>query len=125
MAGRASHTLPMTTSTDLVQRIVTRLFTPEQVEHVLAELLSCSDSAPPGEQSRVQVAVLKLYDEDPRRDLLAWTRAAALDYRDVILWAEHPSRAQVRDFHDRSPAEQKAMRAEDRRLLKAWLDRVS
>jgi hypothetical protein len=115
----------MTTSADLVHRIVTHLFTPGQVEHVLAELLSCSESAPPSEQSRVQVAVLKLYDEDPKRDLLVWTRAAAVDYRDVLLWAEYPSRAQVRNFLDRSPAEQKAMRAEDRRLLKAWLDRVS
>lgn len=115
----------MTSSADLVHRIVTRLFTLEQFEHVLSDLLACSASAPPGERSRVQVAVLKLFDEDPNRDLLVWTRAAALDYRDVLLWAEYPSRARARTFLHRSPAEQKAMRAEDRRLLKAWLDRFS
>ena len=70
------------------------------------------------------MAVLKLYEEDPKRDLLIWTRAASLDYRDVLLWAEYPSEAQP-TFLSAPPSDQKAMRVEDRRLLKAWLDRVS
>lgn len=52
----------------LIVAMVQRLFEPEQVASVLSRLRDCVQLAPDGEKARVQVGVLKLFDEDPLRD---------------------------------------------------------
>lgn len=76
--------MPMTVAPDLVATIVRRMFGTDALERVLVALQACSATAPATEAGRVQLAVLKLYDEDPGRNLATWTSAAKTDYRDVL-----------------------------------------
>lgn len=115
----------MTVASDLVNSIVARLFEAEQIEFVQSALLSCSTAAPAGERDRVQVAVLKLYDEDTNRDLAAWARAAEQDYRDVLYWAETPGQAALGARPGLSATQLKAVRAADRAQFATWLKRVT
>jgi hypothetical protein len=75
---------------------VRSLFAPEQVAPVIRQLSECVQNAPEGEKLRVQLAVLKLYDEDPARDLEKWLAATRGDYRDALFWAEYPRQARYR-----------------------------
>ncbi len=105
--------------------ITKRLFPSDQVETVLAALASCSANAPTGEQGRIQIAVLKLYAEDPDRNLNTWVTAANVDYRDVLVWAERPSIARQQTRHELTPGELKALRAQDKAQFEAWLRSVA
>lgn len=105
-------------------KITERLFPPDKVESVLAALASCSADAPTGEQDRIQIAVLKLFAEDPDRNLNTWVTAARVDYRDVLLWAERPSIARQRSRPEFTPSEFKALRAQDKAQFEAWLRSV-
>jgi hypothetical protein len=87
---------PAGLSADHVSAKVRGLFAPEQVESVLRQLSECVQNAPEGEKLRVQLAVLKLYDEDPERDLDKWLAATRGDYRDALFWAEYPRQARYR-----------------------------
>jgi hypothetical protein len=87
---------PAGPTADDVNAKVRGLFAPEQVESVLRQLRECVQSAPEGEQLRVQMAVLKLYDEDPARDLGKWLAATRGDHRDALFWAEYPRQARYR-----------------------------
>jgi hypothetical protein len=84
---------PAGPTADDVSAKVRSLFAQEQVESVLRELSDCVHHAPEGEKLRVQLAVLKLFDEDPARDLGRWLAAARGDYRDALFWAEYPKQA--------------------------------
>jgi hypothetical protein len=87
---------PAGLSADHVNAKVRGLFAPEQVDSVLRQLSACVQKAPEGEKPRVQLAVLKLYDEDPARDLDKWLAATRGDYRDALFWAEYPRQARYR-----------------------------
>jgi hypothetical protein len=106
-------------------RIVQRLFPADQVEAVREALDSTTVGAPAGDRDRIQVAVLKLYCEDPHRNLNVWVKAANVDYRDVLLWAETPSLARQRIRLELTPEELKALRAQDKAQLDAWLRSVA
>ena len=106
-------------------KIVQRLFPDDQVEAVLKALDSSTEGSPAGDRDRIQVAVLKLYCEDPHRNLNAWVKAANIDYRDVLLWAETPSLARQRIRPVLTSKELKALRAQDKAQLDAWLRSVA
>ena len=112
-------------TSDLVFRIAARVFGPKQVDSALAVLIEGSAGAPDTECERVQLAVLKLYEEDSTRDLAKWARAAAADYRDVLYWAESPGEAQAGAQSRITPERLKALRTADRKQLSAWLNRVA
>lgn len=115
----------MTAASDLVVRAVARLCGPDEAVRVLAALRACSATAPSAERDRVQLAVLKLWDEDSAHDLDTWARAAETDYRDVLYWAESPGEAGAGDRARLSSAQLQALRAADRDQLAAWLERVA
>ena len=115
----------MTGTSDLVFRIAVRAIGPEQVDSALAALIESSAGAPDTERERVQLAVLKLYEEDSGRDLAKWARAAKADYRDVLYWAESPGEAQAGAHSRISPERLKALRIADHEQLAAWLNRVA
>ncbi len=115
----------MTVSSDLVGRVVARLFGPDEIDLVLQALSACTADAPSGERDRVQLAVLKLCDEDPSRNLHTWSLAAKKDYRDVLFWAESPGEAKTGGNARLSPAELKALRVADRGQLAAWRNSVA
>lgn len=115
----------MTSSSDLVVKVVIRLFGTGEAERVLQVLDQCSAAAPAAERNRVGLAVLKLYDEDSARNLDRWSLAARTDYRDVLLWAECPSEASAGAGGRLSPAELKDQRTADRRQYAAWLKGVA
>lgn len=106
-------------------KVVQRLFPADQVEAVLEAVASSTEGAPAGEQDRIQIAVLKLYSEDPHQNLNRWVKAAIVDYRDVLLWAESPSIARRRSRPELTPSELKALRAQDKAQLDAWLRSVA
>lgn len=115
----------MTVSSDLVVRVVTRLFSSDEVDRVLQTLSACTVDVPSAERDRVQLAVLKLCDEDSARNFDKWSLAAKADFRDVLLWAESPGEASTGSRTRLSPAELKALRAADRGQLAAWLNSVA
>jgi hypothetical protein len=106
-------------------KIAQRLFPADQIGAVLEALHSSTEGAPAGDRDRVQVAVLKLYCEDPHGNLNAWVNAAKVDYRDVLLWAETPSLARQHTRLELTPKELKALRAQDKAQLDAWLRSVA
>jgi hypothetical protein len=103
-------------SAALIARKVARLF-PDPLQR--AEVEGLLDGV--GED-RVKLAILKLSGGDIEA-LGEAAAAAALDWRDVIAWAEYPE--QMRAGHGGvAPecAEGRAMRRRDERQLRRWLE---
>ena len=73
------------------------------------------------ETPRVQLAILKLSQDDPAK-LLEYIEAAKVDYRDVLAWAEYPEqfRTGATRFNT-APNEYEAMLERDRMQYEAWL----
>lgn len=115
----------MTVPSDLVVKVVIRLFGSNGTERVLHSLKKCSAEVPVAERDRVQLAVLKLCDEDSTRNLDRWAVAAQTDYRDVLLWAECPGEASADARARLSSKELRAYRAADRGQYAAWLKSVA
>jgi hypothetical protein len=73
-------------------------------------------------EDRVKLAILKLSGGDIEA-LRQAAAAAALDWRDVVAWAEYPE--QMRAGHgevEPGSAEGRAMRRRDARQLRRWLE---
>jgi hypothetical protein len=105
----------------VIPTAVRRLFPADQVEAVIAQLLRSAQFAPSGEWIRVQLAVLKLYEEDPARGLEAWINSAAADYRDVLFWAESPGQSAAGARRTMSAVELKKTRKLDHEQYATWL----
>jgi hypothetical protein len=74
------------------------------------------------ERLRVQLAIVKLSDED-RRDCPAhYVDAARNDYRDVLAWAEHPQQLRP-DWFTLSVTERAKVTKADRQQYARWLAR--
>lgn len=74
------------------------------------------------ERLRVQLAIVKLSDEDKRDSPTHYVEAARADYRDVLAWAEFPQ--QVRpDWFSLSVTERAKVTKADRQQYARWLAR--
>jgi hypothetical protein len=103
----------------LVMQIVRRVFLGREPADVLAVLDRYGTESYHRERERVQLAILKLCEEEGRDDPAAYVDAACADYRDVLAWAESPNLSRKAVCTD--PAERKKLIAEDRAQYQAWL----
>ena len=73
------------------------------------------------ESERVQIAILKLSEGDPKK-LIDYIDAARIDYRDVLAWAEYPEQMQSGKSRFNTPmGEYDAVLKRDRLQYEAWL----
>lgn len=103
----------------LVVQIVRRVFPGREPAEVLAVLDRYGAEGHHRERERVQLAILKLCDEEARDDPTAYVEAACADYRDVLAWAESPNLSRRTVCKD--PAERDKLLARDRAQYLAWL----
>ena len=68
---------------------VKRTFPPERTLEVMGLLDGYGPESDESERARVQLAIVKLSDGDERK-LIQFVDAAAVDFRDVLYWAEYP-----------------------------------
>jgi hypothetical protein len=74
------------------------------------------------ERTRVQLAIIKLTDEDKRESPKHYVETACHDHRDVLAWAEFPQ--QVRpDWFSLSVTERAKVAKADRQQYARWLAR--
>jgi hypothetical protein len=71
------------------------------------------------DKERVQLAILKLCDEEGCDDPTAYVETACADYRDVLAWAESPNLSRTAICKD--PVEREKLLARDRAQYLAWL----
>lgn len=71
---------------------------------------------------RVQLAVVKLSDEDDRDSPTHYLDAARTDYRDVLAWAEYPQQLRP-DWFTLSVTERAKVLKSDRQQYARWLAR--
>ena len=109
----------MTQPSELVLQIFNKLFGPNpDVQELLAQLQGYEGYEP----ARVQLAILKLSNGDSEK-LQEYIRAARLDYRDVLAWAEYPE--QIRSGKTRYNTDldvYEAILKADRQQYEAWLE---
>jgi hypothetical protein len=74
------------------------------------------------ERLRVQLAVVKLSDEDHRGSPTHYLDAARTDYRDVLAWAEYPQQLRP-DWFTLSVIERARVLKADRQQYARWLAR--
>jgi hypothetical protein len=74
------------------------------------------------ERLRVQLAIVKLSDEDRRDSPTHYVATARQDYRDVLAWAESPQR-QRPDWFTLSVTERAKVTKADRQQYARWLAR--
>jgi hypothetical protein len=74
------------------------------------------------ERLRVQLAILKLSDEDKRDSPRHYVDTARQDYRDVLTWAEHPQQLRP-DWFTLSVTDRAKVTKADRQQYARWLAR--
>ena len=74
------------------------------------------------ERARVQLAIVKLCDEDGVDSLRHYVDTACQDYRDVLAWAEYPQQMRP-DWFSLSVTERAKVVKADRQQLARWLAR--
>jgi hypothetical protein len=74
------------------------------------------------ERLRVQLAIVKLTDEDRRDSPAHYVTTARKDYRDVLAWAEFPQQ-QRPDWFTLSVTERAKVTKADRQQYARWLAR--
>jgi len=104
----------------LVTEKVRQVFPGLEVAGVLARLDRYGAEEHHRERERVQLAVLKLSEEEGRDDPLHYVEVACADYRDVLAWAESPNL--LRSPPNIDPRERARLIALDEAQYRAWLD---
>jgi len=102
-------------------QIARRVFPGREPADVLAVLDRYGGESYHRERERVQLAILKLCEEEGRDDPTAYVETACADYRDVLAWAESPNLFRRPPTTD--PAEREKLIAQDRAQYRAWLAR--
>ena len=108
----------MTSPAQLLAKKIAQVFPdadPAAVQRVL-------DGYPGPERARVQLAVVKLCDEDGPDSLRRHVDTACLDYRDVLAWAEFPQQLRP-DWFSLSVTERAKVVKADRQQYVRWLAR--
>ena len=98
-----------------------RVFPEREGAEVLALLDRYGAAGHHRDRDRVQLAILKLCDEEGRADPAAYVEAACADYRDVLAWAESPNLFKSSLATD--PKERERLIAADEAQYRAWLQR--
>lgn len=88
---------------------------PTEVKRVLDEYTG-------PERPRVQLAIVKLCDEDGHDSMRRHVDAACQDYRDVLAWAEYPQQLRP-DWFSLSVTERAKVVKADRQQFARWLAR--
>ena len=105
----------------LVMEKIRRVFPEREAADILALLDQYGAEDHHRERDRVQLAVLKLCDEEGRDDPAAYVEAACADYRDVLAWAESPNL--FKRLHVKDKRERERLIAADKAQYRAWLER--
>jgi hypothetical protein len=105
----------------LVIEKIRRVFPERPVADVLALLDRYGAEDHHREKARVQLAVLKLCDEEKQGDPADTVEKARADYRDVLAWADSPNL--IRKTSCQDPAEREKLIAQDRAQYLAWLEK--
>lgn len=100
---------------------ITVVFPDREPQTVLAILDRYGTERHEQEQRRVQMAVLKLCDEDASPDLERAVKDAKQDFRDVLVWAESPNLSARSATAD--PRKKQRLAAKDEAQYLAWLRR--
>jgi hypothetical protein len=106
---------------ELVIEKIHQVFPDREATEVLAILDRYGAEDYHREKERVQLAILKLCDEEARNDPTVYVEAARADYRDVLAWAESPNL--FKSPHIKDPQKRERLVAEDKAQYRAWLDR--
>ena len=108
-------------SRSLVVEKVRQVFPDRDPDEILAVLDDYGREDHEGEPARVQLAILKLCDEDGRDDPSSYVAAAKADYRDVLAWAEYPN--QMRQSGNLDDEERERLKSLDEAQYEQWLAR--
>jgi len=100
---------------------IRQVFPEREVADVLAHLDRYGAEDYHRERERVQLAILKLCDEEGRADPADYVEAACGDYRDVLAWAESPHL--MGRTHCEDAQERERLIAQDEAQYRAWLDK--
>lgn len=103
----------------LVLAKVRMIFPERAAEEMMAVLDRYGTEPSEREAHRVQLAILKLCDEEGLADPTRYVEVAKSDYRDVLAWAEFPNQMRLKDRKD--VAAQHEARELDRAQYAAWL----
>ena len=99
---------------------IRQIYPAQDAEVVLALLDRYGGEVHHRERPRVQMAILKLCDEEARLDPTPYVEAACADYRDVLAWAESPNLFKSPQVTD--PEEREKLIAADEAHYLAWLE---
>ena len=98
-----------------------KIFPNLDIDVVLAELDRYGVESYERERDRVQLAILKLSQEERLPSPAHYVEAAKRDYRDVLAWAEYPGQIMVLPG-DLSPEEHRLLGRADLEQYEAWLN---
>jgi len=98
---------------------IARVFPDRDVDEILAILDRYGAGRREQERDRVQLAILKLCDEDGRDDPASYVEMAKQDFRDVLAWAESPNL--MRRTFIKDPAKRARLKERDEAQYRKWL----
>ena len=105
----------------LVVEKVRQVFPDRDPDEILAVLDDYGREGSEAETARVQLAILKLFDEAGRDDPNSYVAAAKADYRNVLAWAEYPN--QFRETGDLDAEARETLKRLDAAQYQEWLAR--
>ena len=108
------------TRQDVIDKIAV-VFPDRDRAEVLAILERYGTEPHEQEPQRVQLAVLKLCDEDDDPDLERTVTFAKEDFRDILSWAEYPNRSARPAVSD--PKVRKRLAERDTAQMEAWMNK--
>ena len=113
--------MTQTPSRSLVTAKIRQVFPACDETEMLARLDRYEGDGNETHRSRVQLAILKLCDEEGLSDPTRTIEAAKRDARDVLAWAEYP--ASFKAPRDLPPEDRDRLREWDRRQYEDWLSK--
>ena len=105
-----------------VRSKVQSVFPDRDVDAVMAELDAYGVESHEPERERVQLAILKLSEDQKTDNPGPYVDAAKKDYRDVLAWAEYPSQMNAGAIARTDPEGAQRNAEADQRQYNAWLD---
>ncbi len=107
---------------ELVRSKAQAVFPGRDVKTVMAELDAYGTEPTEPERERVQMAILKLSEDQKTDNPGPYVDAAKKDYRDVLAWAEYPSQMNGGAIARTDPEGAQRNAEADERQYKAWLN---
>ena len=104
-----------------VRAKIRQVFPGRQVADIMAELDRYGVAGHERERTRVQLAILKLCEEQGLDDPSYYVEQAKQDYRDVIAWAEYPNRMRTDAGRALSQADRDRLAETDLQQYRDWL----